>query len=154
MIRFALSCNENHAFEGWFASSADFDNQCERDLLSCPVCGSSEVKKALMTPSIAKAAKVDESQTQQVVNTAPRKQLSRLNPAQHEIVRQIAVLRDKVLSEAENVGERFPEEARKIHYGETDARGIYGTADTEDVLQLLEEGIEVIPLPESPEDKN
>ncbi len=143
MIKFNLGCDNGHEFEIWFGSSQDFDNQKERKLLTCPHCGSSEVEKMLMAPSVTTGRKKD--QMVQVAN---------MQNAQKEILTKMRELRDKVIETGEDVGSKFPEEARKIHYGETEARGIYGQASMEEATELAEEGVEFLPLPELPEDQN
>jgi len=143
MIKFKLGCDNGHEFEIWFGSSQDFDNQKERKLLTCPNCGSSEVEKMLMAPSVTTGRKKD--QMVQVAN---------MQNAQKEILTKMRELRDKVIETGEDVGSKFPEEARKIHYGETEARGIYGQASMEEATELAEEGVEFLPLPELPEDQN
>ena len=140
-IRFHLVCDQAHEFEGWFRSGEDFDVQAARGLVQCAVCGSSRVSKALMAPA---------------VSTARRKE--KLAVAAHsEKAKALAKLRElarEISANSEDVGERFAEEARKIHYGDTEARGIRGAASGEEVAGLLDEGIGVVPLPVLPEDMN
>ena len=142
MIHYSLSCDNGHAFDGWFSGSADFDNQVQRGLLTCPVCGSASVTKGLMAPPISTARKQEQRQAA-LVDRAQREAIDKLRKAVAEI-----------RSNAEDVGARFPEEARKIHYGEAEERGIIGEADARAVHDLLEEGIEIMPLPILPDDKN
>lgn len=139
MISFNLHCDKEHEFEGWFSSSAEFDAQIERQLVSCPVCGSTAIGKALMAPAVSASRNKD---------TRPLA----LDPEKREMMRRIRQMVTAVRENAEDVGERFPEEARKIHHGETEARGIVGKASSEDARALIEEGIEIAPLPELPED--
>jgi len=141
MIRYDLNCDGGHAFDCWFSSSKDYDDQLERHLLSCPHCQSSKITKALMTPSVS-------------VATKDKGKISVAAPAHREMIAKIRQLKQEIEKTAENVGERFPDEARKIHYGETEARGIYGKASMEEAAGLAEEGIEFLPLPELPEEKN
>lgn len=142
MIRYSLTCDNAHGFEGWFSSSADFDTQVESGFLSCPVCGSQVIHKSLMAPAVSTARK--QEQRQQVVMDAVRRE------AMEKLKEAVQAIR----ATADDVGERFPEEARKIHYGEADARGIIGQASITEVHELLEEGIEVAPLPVLPDDAN
>ncbi len=142
MIRYSLTCDHAHAFEGWFSGSADFDSQVERGLIECPVCNSRTVTKTLMAPSVATARKSDAMRTL-AMDTAQREVLAKIREA-------VAAVR----ANAEDVGDKFPEEARKIHYGEAQERGIIGQASLEDAKALLEEGIEVAPLPLLPDDVN
>lgn len=142
MIRYSLSCDRAHEFEGWFSQSDDFDRQKASGFLTCPSCGSAEVFKMLMAPSVSTARK-KEVQQALAVSTAQKQALEKLKEAVREI-----------RSNSEDVGERFPEEARKIHYGEAEARGIIGEASPVEVQSLIEEGIEIAPLPVLPDDVN
>ncbi|MDK1490416.1 DUF1178 family protein [Sinorhizobium sp. 7-81] len=142
MIRYNLSCDDGHDFEGWFASSDDFDSQVERHLVTCPTCGSGSVSKQLMAPA---------------VSTARKKETTRalvMDRAQKETIAKIRELVNSIRENAEDVGERFPEEARRIHYGEAEQRGLIGKASADEAIALLEEGIEIAPLPVLPDDAN
>lgn len=142
MIKFTLACEGGHDFEVWFGSSDDFETQKMRGLISCPYCGSLKVEKALMAPSVSTSRakeKVD------VVN---------VDQTRRAIFAEMKELRDKITANAEDVGERFPEEARKIHYGEAEERGIYGAASSEEVKDLVDEGVKIAPLPVLPDDVN
>jgi hypothetical protein len=151
MIRYRLKCEKRHEFEGWFASSTAFDKQARRGQVTCPRCGTHKVEKALMTPGIAKGAKRKRSQK----NPAPAAQQDVHRLAAHgELAAAMRKLRAEVEAKSEYVGERFSEEARKIHYEETPARGIYGEATRDEARALSEEGIEFFPLPILPEDQN
>ncbi|MCX2699204.1 MULTISPECIES: DUF1178 family protein [Ochrobactrum] len=141
MIRFSLHCDHGHEFEGWFRDNADFDRQSERKLVSCPVCNSPEIRKSLMAPAVST------SRSKEQVAIA-------LGEAQKQALEQMRALSRKVRENADYVGDKFAEEARKIHFGETEARGIYGEASKEDVHSLIEDGVDVMPLPVFPEDKN
>jgi hypothetical protein len=146
VIRYALVCSRGHDFEAWFASSAAYGEQQAAGHLTCPACGSAEVDKALMAPSLAGGRKKEEK-TEAVrlaAHTGRRK----------EIMEALRKLRKHVTDNADYVGPRFPEEARKIHYGETESRGIYGEAAPEEAREMVDEGIEFHPLPVLPEDKN
>ncbi|GMB83746.1 DUF1178 family protein [Shinella zoogloeoides] len=142
MIRYELSCDNGHAFEGWFGSADDFDRQQKMALVSCPTCGSAHVAKRLMAPSVSTARKKQQRQ-ELAVQTGQREMMAKLR----EIVSTIR-------ANSEDVGDRFPEEARKIHYGETEQRGLIGRATADEVRDLLEEGVEVAPLPVLPDDTN
>ena len=142
MIRYSLSCDNAHEFEGWFSESADFDRQVASGFLTCPVCNSGAISKLLMAPSVSTARKKDELQT--LAMDAARKQaLVKLKEAV-----------DAIKANAEDVGTKFPEEARKIHYGEADARGIIGKATPDEAQALVEEGIEIAAIPVLPDDIN
>ena len=142
MIRYTLTCENGHGFEGWFSGSADFDSQMARGLVSCPVCGSMTVSKALMAPSVS-TARHKEAQQALAIETV-----------QKEVVAKIKAVVAEIKANSEDVGERFPEEARRIHYGETETRGIIGQASPDEARELLEEGIAVAPLPVLPDDVN
>ncbi len=142
MIRYSLVCDSAHSFEGWFSGSADFDRQVATGLLTCPICGSASVSKSLMAPSVSTARK-KEARQQVVLDTVREEAMAKLKEA-------VAAIK----ANAEDVGERFPEEARKIHYGEADARGIIGQASITEVRDLIDEGIDVAPLPVLPDDAN
>jgi hypothetical protein len=132
---FNLSCDNEHAFEGWFASAEDFDRQQEEKLVECPVCGSHSVRKLLSAPRINLGAEAP--QDKQVVampNDATMQSLL-LQMARH------------IQANTEDVGERFPEEARRIHYDEAPKRSIRGLASREQASELSDEGIEVLPVP-------
>lgn len=137
MISFNLLCEREHEFEGWFAGSDAFEDQRARKLIACPVCGSRKVTKTVSAPNIASARA-----RQQARKAETRKALE-----------AVAKLKAHVESTCDNVGERFPEEARKIHYGEVEERGIYGKASKDEVAALAEEGIAIAPLPWSDDEE-
>lgn len=142
MIKFDLICDEQHRFEAWFSSNSDFEKQRDGKLVECPHCGSVNVDKALMAPSVS-TARSKEASVQLAMSTTQKAAMEQLRQA-------VKTIRDN----SEDVGERFPEEARKIHYGESEERGIIGQAKPDEVKSLLEEGVGVAPLPDLPEDKN
>ncbi|MGH6861909.1 MAG: DUF1178 family protein [Phyllobacterium sp.] len=137
MIRFSLQCDKEHAFEGWFRSNEDFDAQSAKGLVACPACGSHKVGKALMAPS---------------VTTSKRQE--KIAVAMSEMAREMKEMVRRVRENADYVGTEFAEQARKIHFGEIEARGIYGEATHEDVEALLDDGVDIMPLPVFPEDRN
>jgi len=142
MISFNLGCGNGHSFEGWFASGADFEAQKERGLVECPQCGDRRIDKALMAPAVATSRSRESALS------------ARRSAAQEQA---IAFLREMVRAVRENpedVGDRVAEQARRIHYGETEPRGIYGQATPGEVRSLAEEGIAFVPLPALPEDHN
>ncbi len=155
MIVFDLSCEHGHAFEGWFGSSADFASQKERGLLSCPQCGSPEVAKAPMAPAVPRkgnqvAARTDEQHVEtpisyggegQAVSNAP------MPPEVQAALEKLAEVQAKALKQSKWVGDKFAENARAMHYGERKAEAIHGETSVEEAERLLEEGIEVAPLP-------
>jgi hypothetical protein len=146
MIRYRLRCAAEHAFEAWFQSSSAYEKQAESGLLSCPHCGSSEVSRALMAPALQGTRK--ESAPVPVEPSPEQKQVA--TQAQVEALalkQQLLGLRRKIEENFDNVGNRFAEEARKIHYGDSDARGIYGDTTPQEREALAEEGIEVGTIP-------
>ena len=145
MIRYELQCDRGHGFDGWFRDSASYERQAEASLLSCPQCGSVKVGKAVMAPHIAKSR----PQPPEAARPPPKP-----DPRAEALPALFRRIREKVAAHAEYVGERFPEEARRIHYEETEPRGIYGEASLEEAKSLHEEGIEVFPLPPLPEERN
>lgn len=149
MIRFALQCAEGHGFESWFRDGAAYDAQQEAGLLACPVCGSKRIEKQIMAPVVlAPAVAVQEEKP-------PRNQpVVMMSDKDRELRSMLRVLRQHLETHAENVGEGFAEEARKIHYGEADSRAIYGVASPHEAEALAEEGIEVFPVPDMPDDRN
>ncbi|MBX5161748.1 MULTISPECIES: DUF1178 family protein [unclassified Rhizobium] len=142
MIRYSLTCDNAHEFEGWFSESADFDRQVATGFLTCPVCHSAAVSKLLMAPSVSTARKKDERQT------------LAMDALRQEALQKLKEAVAAVKANSEDVGTQFPEEARKIHYGEADARGIIGQATVDEAQALLEEGIEIAAIPVLPEDVN
>ena len=143
MIRYGLVCDREHAFEGWFRDSRACDDQLTAGALECPVCNSTRVAKQLMAPAVRGSREVVKHR----VATPGDERQKMLLDAMRKI-------RRKVEESAEYVGERFPEEARRIHYQEADARGIYGEATLDEAKALVEEGIDAQPLPWLPEDAN
>jgi hypothetical protein len=171
MIRYALNCAKGHAFESWFQNSAAFDKQNKRGLVNCPVCGSSEVNKAIMAPQLTRTRKAASAQAEPPTPASPsppapaaapsmppvtpgKAAVAMTSPAERELRRKLKELRDHVTKNAHYVGARFPEEARKMHYGEIEHRSIYGEATPEEAKALHEEGIEFHPLPILPDDHN
>ncbi|MBC06676.1 DUF1178 family protein [Thalassospira sp.] len=142
MILFQLKCEHDHEFEGWFKDGATYEAQAADGDLSCPVCGTSNVGKALMAPRLRTSRQKEvaaEKQQQKAIAEATQA--------------AIAEIRKQVESNCENVGNKFAEEARKIHYGETEKRGIYGQASLKETAELVDEGIDVMALPWDDETK-
>jgi len=141
MIRFSLCCDKDHAFDGWFRNGDDFDAQKARGLVSCPVCQSVEVGKALMAPSVSTGRK--------------REKLAlAMGEEQRKALAKLKAMADEARKNADYVGDRFAEEARRIHFGEVEPRGIYGEATADEARDLLEDGVDFVPLPTFPEDTN
>ena len=141
MIRFSLICDAEHQFDGWFRNSDDFDAQKKRGLVSCPICHSAKVEKALMAPAVSTARK------QEPIALAMGEQ-------QKKALAQLKAMADEARKNADYVGDKFADEARKIHFGETEARGIYGEATVDEARALVDDGVEFMPLPVFPDDKN
>jgi hypothetical protein len=148
MIRYTLRCSKTHEFEAWFRSIDDYDRAVAEGEAACPVCGDTKVAKVLMTPAVAGTHKSDAAPTGEKVKLAVP------DPRQQAMVAALRELRKHVTANADYVGDRFAEEARKIHYDEVEARGIYGEATGEEAKALADEGIEFLPLPSLPEDRN
>jgi hypothetical protein len=141
MIRYALTCDKGHEFEAWFGSACDYDVQLEARAVTCPCCGSADVTKAPMAPAVRRA----------------RAEPPSVEPSSDERRRTYAFLKNlraHLKENAEHVGPAFAEEARKMHYGETEVRSIYGEATREEAEALKEEGVPAVPLPLLPEDHN
>jgi hypothetical protein len=156
MIRYSLRCERGHAFESWFQSSSAYEAQEKRKLVNCPVCGSPKVERAIMAPRIVskkgRESAVPAPAAATEVTTPTSTPL--LMAQERELRAKLRELRDHIVKNADNVGERFPNEARKMHYGDIEHRPIYGEASPDEARSLIEEGVEVSPLPVLPEDRN
>ena len=158
MIRYSLRCERGHAFESWFQSSSAYEAQEKRKLVNCPVCGSPKVERAIMSPQIVSkkgresAAPAPAPAAATDVTTPTSTPL--LMAQERELRAKLRELRDHIVKNADNVGERFPNEARKMHYGDIEHRPIYGEASPDEARSLIEEGVEVSPLPVLPDDRN
>ena len=138
MIKYALACAGGHEFEGWFSASADYDDQSARGLLSCPVCAAVDVRKQIMAPAVAGGSKGE------IISA----------PAKHAMMMEVMTrVRDHVVSTFDNVGDCFAKEARAIHEGKSEERGIYGQATPTEVKALVADGVQVAPLPPAPPKK-
>jgi hypothetical protein len=155
MIRYSLTCKKGHDFEGWFASSAAFERQQKTKQIACPTCGSTSVEKALMAPNVVTSKTSSKAVETPVPAGAPAEQRQLVMTAeQRALIQQMRKLRDEVLAKSDYVGPRFAEEARRIHSEEEKPRGIYGEATPSEVESLVEDGIDVYPLPVLPDDQN
>jgi hypothetical protein len=175
MIRYTLNCEQGHEFESWFSNSAAYDKQVKRGLVTCPACGSGKVEKAIMAPRLSRAdaAEPQPSPRQIRAPTPPapippapmqpaplpstaagKSPVAIMSSQERELRQKLKELREHVTKNANYVGARFPEEARKMHYGEAEHRSIYGEASPDEAKQLHEEGIEFHPLPILPDDHN
>ncbi len=138
MIRYALACGAGHDFEGWFGSSGDFDAQSARGLVSCPACGSPEVRKQIMAPAVV---------------TSKGKAETTPGPSREMMMEMANQVRRHVEDNFDNVGDAFAREARAIHEGRSEERGIYGEATLREARELLEDGVPVAPLPQVSPDR-
>lgn len=153
MIRFTLACDRGHDFESWFPSGASYDEQAAAGLVRCPICDSGRVAKAPMAPSIARGGKPPASREPDPAPVA-EPSVPTLSDTQRGLRAMLRAMREHVTRTADHVGPRFAQEARAMHYGEVETRSIYGEASAEDAHALIEEGIEVCPLPPTPDDRN
>jgi hypothetical protein len=156
MIRYNLRCERGHAFESWFQSSEVYETQEKRKLVNCPSCGSAKVERAIMAPQIvSKKSRERAAPPPAAATEATTPASTPLMMAQERELRaKLRELRDHIVKNADNVGERFPNEARKMHYGDIEHRPIYGEASPEEARSLIDEGVEVSPLPVLPDDRN
>ncbi|MDO9433518.1 MAG: DUF1178 family protein [Phenylobacterium sp.] len=138
MIRYALSCDNAHEFEGWFGSSADFDDQSERGLVGCPVCDSKAVTKQIMAPSIAGTKKTTDLPPQ----------------VRSMVMEAMGRVRKHVEDNFDYVGDTFADEARAIHEGRSEDRGIYGEATPAQIKSLTEDGVPIAAMPPAPPKKS
>jgi hypothetical protein len=156
MIHYNLRCASGHAFESWFQSSSAYETQEKRKQVNCPVCGSAEVERAIMAPQIVskKGREVAVAAPAPAAEVATPASTPLLMAQERELRTKLKELRDHIVKSADNVGERFPVEARKMHYGDIEHRPIYGEASPDEARALIEEGVEVTPLPVLPDDRN
>ena len=141
MIRYDLICENEHFFESWFKDSKSYQKQLEANEIACPKCNNSNISKSLMAPGIPKKTNTKNG------NVIANSSSSSINNA-------IRKIRDEIKKNSEYVGDQFPEEARKIHYNEAEMRSIYGKASKKEITELVDEGIDIIQIPEIPDDKN
>jgi hypothetical protein len=161
MIHYNLRCKKGHAFESWFQSSSAYEQQERRKLVDCPVCGSSDVERAIMAPQIVSKKRREATPSEALPApaatpdvTTPAASTPLLMAQERELRAKLKELRDHIVKTADNVGERFPNEARKMHYGDIEHRPIYGDASPDEARALIDEGVEVLPLPTLPDDRN
>jgi hypothetical protein len=152
MIRYTLRCARGHSFESWFQSSSAYESQRKRKLVSCPDCGSEDIEKAIMAPQLVGTRKRSKAELPPPASETTSTPL--MMAQERELRAKLRQLREHIVKSADNVGERFPNEARKMHYGEIEHRPIYGEASAKEARSLIDEGIEVLPLPTLPDDRN
>jgi hypothetical protein len=149
VIRYALCCEAGHSFESWFNNSTAFERQAARRLVTCPLCGSAKVEKAIMAPALGGGREAASPAAE------PEKTpVAIVSKEEVELRKKLKELRDHIVKSADYVGEKFPEEARRMHYGEAEHRSIYGEASPEAAKSLADEGIEFHPLPRLPDERN
>jgi hypothetical protein len=159
MIRYALQCAKSHAFESWFRDSTAFDEQSAAGQITCPVCGSDDVSKALMAPAVRTSRKRGSGEARETVvaEPAPSQAPVPVALADEQTLKlrtMMRAFRDHLVANSADVGPKFAEEARRIHDGEAEGRAIRGQASPEEVRSLLDDGIDIMPLPVLPEDRN
>jgi hypothetical protein len=155
MIRYTLSCDKGHEFESWFPNSAAYDKQAKRGLVTCPACGSAKVEKTIMAPRLGRSeAHGEPAEPAPTPTSEAPAPVAMMSPREVELRGKLRELREHLTKNADNVGRRFPEEARKMHYGDAEHRSIYGEASPEEAKSLLEEGVEFHPLPILPDERN
>ena len=145
MILYQLRCGKDHEFEAWFKDGQTCERQLARKSVECPACGSRKVSKALMAPRIGSAEKTQQANVP--AKPASDNHQQPMSVMASAMRRHLQEVRTKVEENCDYVGDKFAEEARKIHYGETDARGIYGEATDQQHQELVEEGVEVARIP-------
>jgi hypothetical protein len=157
MISFTLACDAGHEFESWFASSAAFEQQRKRRLVTCPICGSAKVDKTVMAPAVARSdnrTRKAEAPPAAAPVPQPAKPHAVLGEPERQLREMIRALRKHVAENSDYVGRKFPEEARQMHHGEIEHRSIWGEASADEAKALAEEGVEVHPLPVLPDERN
>jgi len=170
MIRYSLSCKNRHTFESWFQDSSAFDRQVKRKLVACPQCGDTTIEKTIMAPQVSDSKRatrrkaVEKDLAKTVAKTAdaapaapesrPSDAMTMVSPQERELRAKLKELREHIARNSDHVGARFPEEARKMHYGEIEHRSIHGEASPDEARELAEEGIEFYPVPVLPDERN
>jgi len=149
MIKYALACEKDHSFESWFPDSESYETQARRGLIACPVCASTRVAKAIMAPAIVGGQKAERRPIE--ASPAPVALLDERQQRLREMARR---LRDEIVANTDDVGRKFPEEARAIHEGDAPARSIRGQATPDEARALIDEGVGVLPLPFLPDEFN
>ena len=156
MIRFSLVCDQGHEFESWFRDSAAYDDQAERGLLSCAHCASTKIGKAIMAPQVARKDRENRDGKNGVRENLPAlpQPVALTSPDEQALRAKVRELHAMLTAKSDYVGDKFAAEARKMHEGESEHRTIHGEATGEDVRSLLEDGIDILPLPMLPDDRN
>jgi len=151
MIRYALICDNDHEFESWFKDSAGFDALNSKKLIECPACTSTKISKQIMSPKVQRTDLVPTEQ-EWIPPTAQSSEL--LSPEDLEMRQKLAEIRQRMTEDSEDVGSRFTEEARKMHFGDIEQRPIYGRASLEEARELIEDGVGILPIPPAFDERN
>lgn len=170
MIRYSLSCKNRHVFDSWFQDSSAFDRQVNRKLIACPHCGDTRIEKTIMAPQVSDSKRVKRSKAVEKVldksvaktgdaasaasESKSSEAMTIASPQERELRAKLKELREHIVKNSDHVGARFPEEARKMHYGEIEHRSIHGEASMDEARELAEEGIEFYPVPVLPDERN
>ena len=159
MILYSLSCAQDHSFESWFRDSSAFDEQKARGLVSCPLCGSVEVSKAIMAPSLGRgtrrfAAESVATEGEPVAASETPQPVALLSEKEQQLRAMLKAVREHVVTHSDYVGDDFAASARRMHEGDEEKRAIYGEASRDEIRALIEDEIEVMPLPNSPDERN
>jgi len=149
MIRFSLLCGAGHQFDAWFSSGDSFDEQSEAEVIRCPECGSADVRKAPMAPAVLRGRRKSPDS-----DSVPTPADSESDAPERQTYAFLKGLREHLKANADDVGDKFAEEARKMHDGDAEERNIYGEATVDEAKSLYEDGIPALPLPKLPEDHN
>jgi hypothetical protein len=149
MIKYALACEQGHSFESWFPNSGSYETQAKRGLIACPDCASTRISKAIMAPAIVGGKKAERRPEE-----APTAPIALFDERQQRLREMARYLRKEIIANTDDVGSKFPEEARAIHEGDAPARSIRGQATPEEARALIEDGVGVLPLPFLPDEIN
>lgn len=154
MIRYTLACDAGHDFESWFPSGDAYDAQAARGLVTCPICGSAKIGKALMAPALSRGLRGSVSETAPAPAPAAEPSMPMIAEPGRQMRAMLRAVHEHLARTADHVGPHFADEARAMHYGDVPARAIYGEASPDEARALIEEGIAVCPLPPAPDDRN
>ncbi|QJP16664.1 DUF1178 family protein [Starkeya sp. ORNL1] len=162
MIRYQLRCDADHDFESWFRDSAAYEGQRKKKLVACPVCGSAKVEKAIMAPALGRGTKKFAQDANSAPASAPvettaaeaPQPVALISEKERELREMLRAVREHVVKNSDYVGDEFATVARQMHEGEVEKRSIYGEASAEEVKSLIEDEIEIHPLPSLPDERN
>lgn len=155
MILYSLNCARDHNFDSWFRDSAAFDQQRARGLVACPVCGSAEVSKAIMAPALGRGSRKPEAEAAPAATAVePAQPVALMSEKEQALRAMLNAVREHVVTHSDYVGDEFAAKARRMHEGEEEKRSIYGEASRDEIRALIEDEIEVMPLPNAPDERN